>query len=46
MRLSIHPPDYEFPEVWKQIERFLDEVKEKRTPTTYRDWIAEQRAIK
>lgn len=42
MRLSIHP-DYEFPEIWKQIERFLDEVKETRTPTTYRDWIAERR---
>lgn len=43
MRLSIHPPDYRFPEIWKQIERFVDEVRERRTPTTYWDWIAEQR---
>jgi predicted deacetylase len=43
MRLSIHPPDYRFPEIWRQIERFVDDVREVRTPTTYRDWIAEQR---
>jgi hypothetical protein len=43
LRLSIHPSDYRFPEIWSQIERFIDEVKEIRTPTTYRDWIAEQR---
>jgi predicted deacetylase len=43
MRLSIHPPDYRFPEIWNQIERFVDDVREVRTPTTYRDWVAEQR---
>jgi hypothetical protein len=44
LRLSIHPPDYKFPDIWAQIERFIGEVKETRTATTYRDWIAEQRS--
>jgi uncharacterized protein len=43
LRLSIHPPDYRFPDIWSQVGRFLDQVRERRTPTTYRDWIAEQR---
>lgn len=44
LRLSIHPPDCRFPVIWDQIERFIKEMTEARTPTTYRDWIAEQRA--
>ena len=44
LRLSIHPPDCRFPVIWEQIERFIREMTEARTPTTYRDWIAEQRA--
>jgi predicted deacetylase len=43
LRLSIHPPDCRFPAIWDQIERFIGEMTEARTPTTYRDWIAEQR---
>jgi len=43
MRLSIHPPDYSFPAIWSQIERFITEMIPLRLPTTYRDWIAEQR---
>jgi predicted deacetylase len=43
VRLSIHPPDYSFPAVWKQIVDLAKEMGEARTPTTYRDWIAEQR---
>jgi predicted deacetylase len=43
LRLSIHPPDYSFPAVWRQIERFISEMAQIRTPTTYQDWIAEQR---
>jgi predicted deacetylase len=44
LRLSIHPPDCRFPVIWDQIERFIREMIEERTPTTYCDWIAEQRA--
>jgi predicted deacetylase len=43
IRLSIHPPDFCFPAIWSQIERFITEMAPVRTPTTYRDWIAEQR---
>jgi predicted deacetylase len=43
LRLSIHPPDFEHGEIWRQIARFLDHALETRTPTTYRDFIAEQR---
>jgi predicted deacetylase len=43
MRLSIHLPDYSFPAIWSQIERFINEMIPLRLPTTYRDWIAEQR---
>src|SRR5438477_588473 len=45
LRLSIHPPDYSHPAVWKQILRFIDMMDETRTPTTYRDWIAKQRLV-
>jgi uncharacterized protein len=43
LRLSLHPPDYSFPAIWRQIERFISEMAQIRTPTTYQDWIAEQR---
>jgi predicted deacetylase len=45
LRLSIHPSDYSHPAVWRQILRFIDMMDEARTPTTYRDWIAEQRLM-
>lgn len=43
LRLSIHPPDCRFPAIWEQIERFIREMTQARTPTTYEEWIAEQR---
>lgn len=42
-RVSIHPPDQEHPEIWRQILRLTDRLVENRTATTYRDWIAERR---
>jgi predicted deacetylase len=45
LRLSIHPPDYCHPAVWRQILRLMDKIDETRTPTTYRDWVAEQRLM-
>jgi predicted deacetylase len=42
-RVSIHPPDLEYPEIWQQILRLTKRLAEERTPTTYRDWIAERR---
>ena len=43
-RVSIHPPDREYPEIWDQILRLTDRLAENRTATTYRDWVAERRA--
>ena len=43
LRISIHPPDYSQPAIWKQILGFIAATKSARTATTYQDWIAEQR---
>ncbi len=43
MRLAIHPPDLLYPEVWSQILSLAGTLAATRTPTTYRDWIAERR---
>jgi predicted deacetylase len=43
LRISIHPPDYLQPSIWKQIIGFVAATKSARTATTYQDWIAEQR---
>ena len=45
LRLSIHPPDYSHPVIWRQILRLIDRSNETRTATTYRDWVAEQRLM-
>jgi predicted deacetylase len=42
-RISIHPPDRDHPEIWRQILRLTDRLMENRNATTYRDWIAESR---
>jgi hypothetical protein len=41
--LSIHPPDYSHPSIWRQIGDLIGEMAPVRTPTTYQDWIADQR---
>ncbi|MDP9003669.1 MAG: polysaccharide deacetylase family protein [Verrucomicrobiota bacterium] len=43
-RVSIHPPDLEHPEIWEQILKLTDRLRENRKATTYRDWVAEKRA--
>jgi hypothetical protein len=43
LRLSIHPPDYSQPAVWRQIADLISAMDKVRTPTTYQDWIAEKR---
>ncbi len=43
LRISIHPPDYFQPIIWKQILGFIAATKGTRTAMTYQDWIAEQR---
>ena len=43
LRLSIHPPDFSHPAIWRQIVDLISETVPARTPTTYQDWIAERR---
>jgi len=43
LRISIHPPDYSHPAVWKQIIDLIEGSVGSRTATTYQEWIAEQR---
>ena len=43
MRLSLHPPDYSHPAIWRQIADLVSEMASLRTPTTYQEWIADQR---
>jgi uncharacterized protein len=43
MRLSIHPPDFSHPAIWRQIVDLIGTMDGLRTPVTYQDWIAEQR---
>jgi uncharacterized protein len=43
VRLSIHPPDFSHPAIWRQIVDLISEMAPIRTPTTYQDWIGEQR---
>jgi uncharacterized protein len=43
LRISIHPPDYSHPVVWRQIVSFLTATSVLRSATTYQEWIAEQR---
>jgi predicted deacetylase len=42
-RVSIHPPDREHPEIWRQVLRLTERLLQNRNATTYRDWIAEKR---
>jgi uncharacterized protein len=43
LRISIHPPDYSHPAIWRQITALIERSVRSRTATTYQDWIAEQR---
>jgi predicted deacetylase len=45
LRLSIHPPDYSYPAIWRQIVDLISAMDGVRTPITYQDWIAEQRTM-
>lgn len=44
VRLGIHPPDIGHAKIWAQIGRLVETFATTRTPTTYRDWIAERRS--
>jgi predicted deacetylase len=43
LRLSVHPPDYAHSAIWGQIVDLMNAAEGVRAPTTYQDWISEQR---
>ncbi|MDQ6626685.1 MAG: polysaccharide deacetylase family protein [Verrucomicrobiota bacterium] len=43
LRLAIHPPDIQHEQIWRQIGVLAQSIGDRRTPTTYRDWIADRR---
>ena len=44
VRVGLHPPDRVYPRIWQQVADSLIEMLSARTPITYQDWIADQRA--
>ena len=43
LRLSVHPPDYSYPAIWRQIVDLVSAMDGVRASATYQEWIAEQR---
>jgi predicted deacetylase len=43
LRISIHPPDYSHPTIWRQVTSMIERAIGSRTATTYQDWIVQQR---
>jgi predicted deacetylase len=44
MRIAVHPVDVGHEAIWKQIRTLVRAALERRTPTTYLEWIMQQRA--
>jgi predicted deacetylase len=43
LRISIHPSDYSYPTIWRQVTGMIERAIGSRTAMTYHDWIAQQR---
>jgi len=43
LRVSIHPPDFSHPAIWRQVVDLIEKAVPARAVTTYQDWVAEQR---
>ncbi|MGI8819817.1 MAG: polysaccharide deacetylase family protein [Chthoniobacterales bacterium] len=46
VRLGLHPPDISHQNVWDHILGLTQKLSAERRPTTYRDWIGEQRILR
>ena len=40
LRLSLHPPDYQYANIWRQVRRLVSEVRSDRDITTYEAHLA------
>ena len=43
LRISIHPVDFQHPQVWQQIRELVTRALADRTPLTYLAWVTRQR---
>ena len=39
LRIGIHPPDFQYPAIWRQIRQSISCALEDREPLTYEQWI-------
>ncbi len=46
LRLGLHPPDMDDPQVWHQIRALLQEAMRDRRPMTYEGWLNAQSAAR
>ncbi len=42
LRLSLHPPDLGYPEIWRQIREIVAGALQDREATTYQDWLTRE----
>lgn len=46
LRISIHPPDLDHRDVWRQLTKYISQALEDRTPITYWKWVCNRPDIK
>jgi predicted deacetylase len=39
LRVGLHPPDFQFPALWSQIERIVTAARQERSDLTYSAWL-------
>lgn len=39
LRIGIHPPDYRYPGIWRQILHYASKAARERKPMTYAEWM-------
>jgi predicted deacetylase len=46
LRVSIHPVDLQYPEIWAQIRRVVSQALRDRAPYTYERWVTRERTFR
>ena len=39
LRIGLHPPDFQYPAIWRQIRNLITRALEDRQPLTYEQWL-------
>jgi len=45
LRVSIHPPDYDYKKIWRQIAKYIALAVKDRAPMTYGEWVSSQQGL-